>query len=126
MLDWEKDRRKRLPRQYDSDALPATGSWADQKRWADEYGQKRHNSLQRSTTATHRVDLKSHWISQLSLYLKCLKSVDFHKKYPEHQLEIIGIVRKLISSLSASGSRLEASVQKEIDEAKRIISNFRH
>lgn len=126
MLNWENDRRKRQPREFDPDALPRTGSWGDQKRWAQENGGLNRSSAPKNRNTVSQLSLTCHWVIQLSLYLKCIKSIDFHKKYPEHQTEIIENLRKLVKNLSSTNVRLEQSVAKDISEAKTILFKYQH
>ena len=126
MLNWENDRRKRQQREFDPDALPRTGSWGDQIRWAKENGGLKRSGVPKSRNTGSQLSLPSHWVTQLSLYLKCIKSIDFHKKYPEHQIEIIENLRKLVRNLSATNVRLEQSAAKDISEAKTILFKYQH
>jgi hypothetical protein len=122
-LDWERDRAKRLPREYASDDLPPTGSFADQAR----YGVFNRSCVSLARKALRApADVKrsqySDVLSQLQCYVAHASHPDFYRKTESQRKEIVGIIRKLLAKHQLQCRNSFHEEPSIIQAAKRLVS----
>lgn len=123
MLNWERDKRNHMAVEQNYDFLPATGSFADQRRWAKE---KKSHFLYKKTKPINYV-FSNGPISdceQLASYVKCVESSYFWKKPSKDQEEIIGIIRKLIDRINPKIELLGTQNQCLLRKAQAALLQF--
>lgn len=127
MLDWEKDRRRRLPKEAGFDDLPTTGSWSDRKRWIREndYPQLRVETRQKKARP-QLTEIQSSDTQQLQMYVACVNAAYFHDKSLEHRQEIIRNLMVLAHRIQSSTNPISHATQELLARANKCIRILRH
>ena len=121
MLNWEQDKRNHKAIEPNYDYLPATGSFADQRRWAIEKNLPYpYKKKAKSANYVFTSEL-SGYCQQLALYVKCIESSYFWKKTPKDQIEIIEIIKKLISRIRPLITSVDTQSQSLLRKAEIAI-----
>ncbi len=127
MLNWEKNRRNRMPKDYSSDTLPDTGSKEDILRWKRENSEtKVFPNMKNGRQLSNRKFTPMHFAAeQLTHYLKCVQSAYFFDKPREHQKEIISGIRKLIAKININPNTSSSYERNLVKQAHGLVSSIR-
>jgi hypothetical protein len=126
-LNWEADRRRKQAKEYASDDLPPTGSWADQARY---FGQPyiprgTYQPQARQPSVTHIANRKFEF-EQLGLYVSHATHPDFRRKSQPQRAEVVQIIRKLLRQCECWGAAVSHSDQLTIQAARRLTGSIQH
>ncbi len=124
MLNWEKDHRKTMPREYAPDTLPDTGSWQDRVRWTRTKSTPRAAELRVSKKAVAVIDGNDHSAFLLRYYVNCIKSPEFSNKTLDQRKEILIRIGLTIQRLINSKKQFSREVSELIDQGTAGIRRF--
>ena len=123
-LNWEQARRNSLPRQYQPDDLPVTGSFADQRRYGIFESGQRRSSQQKSseiTTRNRKCDF-----DHLERYAEHALHPDFKRLTSTQRNEIVQIVNKLLQRSSTWSGTLSRRESYVVSRAKLVVTPWSH
>lgn len=96
-MNYEADRRRGLSSDCAVDDLPPTGSWADRRRHAIEYGYSGTNLRSRRRPDAAPVSHRTASIAEFSRYVQHAEHRDFARKPAIQKADILACLRKLLA-----------------------------
>lgn len=124
MLNWEKDHRKTMPREYAPDTLPDTGSWQDRVRWTRTKSKPNAAETRAAKNSLPVIDCSDHSAFLLRYYVNCIKSPDFYNKTMDQRKEILIRIGLTIQHLINSKKPFSRDVSELIAQGTAGIRRF--
>jgi hypothetical protein len=118
-LDYEKDRRYQMPRDFAPDSPPLTGSYHDQLRYgvrhgiATEQSTRKHSNLQASGCGSKTFDF-----DQLRSYTRAVNAHEFEAKWPTQRKELLDNLRTLMTRCERWESFMSSADMHAVRDAK--------